>query len=234
MRVEDKYLRQLDLINPKDLIPTVVVGAGTIGSWTTLGLAKMGVKHIEVFDNDRVEWHNLPNQIYEVPDIGHEKVSALKNYIESLYDLDIIGRCINLTNESIIDISEPFIVISAVDSMESRKVIFDKFKDNYRCKFLIDGRVGRDFCMVYTVNMRLFTHPSRYEYTLHDDDMSFIQNEEIRTRFAEVPCTEGAVIDLSFLVSSAVLNRMRNVLSGKQVPFATHIDLTNGYIENEK
>ena len=43
-----KYSRQLDLVMPSDLnFPILIVGAGGIGSWATLALAKMGCSNIQ-------------------------------------------------------------------------------------------------------------------------------------------------------------------------------------------
>ena len=60
-----KYWRQLDIVNIDKLqVPIIVVGAGAIGSFVTLALAKMGCGNITSYDMDTVEEHNLPNQFY--------------------------------------------------------------------------------------------------------------------------------------------------------------------------
>ena len=43
--------------------PIVVAGCGTIGSWVTLSLCKMGFRRVTVVDFDRTAPHNLPAQM---------------------------------------------------------------------------------------------------------------------------------------------------------------------------
>ena len=60
------FKRQLTLFDPslyKD-VPVVVVGVGGIGSGVLMGLAKMGVSNITVYEDDLIERHNIPNQFY--------------------------------------------------------------------------------------------------------------------------------------------------------------------------
>ena len=59
-----RYWRQTDIVDADRLaeLPVTVIGAGATGSFITLALAKMGVRHITVYDDDTVEEHNLPNQ----------------------------------------------------------------------------------------------------------------------------------------------------------------------------
>jgi tRNA A37 threonylcarbamoyladenosine dehydratase len=76
--VTNKYLtRQSDLI-PEAILstPITVVGAGAIGSFTVLTLAKMGFNNITVFDDDEIDFVNINNQFYRISDIGKKKVDA--------------------------------------------------------------------------------------------------------------------------------------------------------------
>ena len=59
------FLRQLDIADPsrfKDK-PITVVGAGGIGAATVVALAKTGFENITVYDFDKIEDHNFPNQL---------------------------------------------------------------------------------------------------------------------------------------------------------------------------
>ena len=80
-----KYSRQLDFVKPSELdIPIWIIGAGGIGSWTTLALSKMGCNNLVVFDHDKVELHNTPSQLYTSDQIGQMKTAALKETILKL------------------------------------------------------------------------------------------------------------------------------------------------------
>ena len=63
--------RQLDLI-PIAVLGTriTIIGAGAVGGWTSLALAKMGFSNITVFDYDVVEVENLNCQLYGPKHLG--------------------------------------------------------------------------------------------------------------------------------------------------------------------
>jgi molybdopterin/thiamine biosynthesis adenylyltransferase len=118
----EQLTRQLDII-PVDVLgePITIIGAGAIGSFTALSLVKMGFGNIRVFDFDTVDVVNLNSQFYRFKDIGKLKVRALADLIHEFTDVRIEA------------IGKPYtggvfagIVISAVDSMQIRKLIWDE------------------------------------------------------------------------------------------------------------
>lgn len=58
----------------------LIAGCG-LGSSTTICAARMGFSHFTLVDGDVVDMHNLNRQFFDVEDIGHPKVSALKKHI---------------------------------------------------------------------------------------------------------------------------------------------------------
>ena len=80
MRID--YWRQLDIFDPmKFNAPVVIIGAGALGGWVANVLTKSGVRDLTVYDFDKVEEHNLPNQPYGIVDIGKLKVIALQELV---------------------------------------------------------------------------------------------------------------------------------------------------------
>lgn len=55
----------------------IVIGAGTLGSASALGLAQAGVGHFKVIDFDRVDTPNLSRHVCDVSDLGRLKAVAL-------------------------------------------------------------------------------------------------------------------------------------------------------------
>ena len=110
----------------KEEINTLVGGAGGIGSWLTILLARAGFTPI-VYDFDRIEEHNLAGQMYSRTDaIANKlKVQALKENCKSFADTDI-----NIMAEKITDktMSHNY-VFSAFDNMQARKDIFEGWKN---------------------------------------------------------------------------------------------------------
>ena len=134
--MSERYTRQLDIINQSELnFPIHVIGAGGIGSWTTLLIAKMGCPDIHVYDDDIVEEHNVASQFFKQDQLNMNKVSALAiNVIEQ--------TGINIKPKQKIDeerITEGLIIIT-IDSMSERIRLANIYKDIPL--YIIDGRMG--------------------------------------------------------------------------------------------
>ena len=114
-----------------------VIGAGNIGSHTTLALARMGIAHLEVFDADIVELHNLASQAYNVTDIDKPKVLALGEQVAAVAP---DGCDYTAHNEWYTDQVTNTIVVVAVDSLAERRAIGENLRG--RCVHIIDGRMG--------------------------------------------------------------------------------------------
>jgi molybdopterin-synthase adenylyltransferase len=62
-----------------------VVGAGSTGGFIGEGLARTGIRHVRVFDFDKVGEHNLDRLCYALPaDVGRLKVSVLADRMRSI------------------------------------------------------------------------------------------------------------------------------------------------------
>jgi len=128
------YTRQAGFFNPeKQRINLRIFGAGSVGSFLTLTLAKLGFNDISVFDFDKIEPHNLPNQFYRYKDLGKPKVEALKEIIKEFSDCDISIINEKITQENCshlilgrVDLSS--MVILCFDNLESRRIIYNQLK----------------------------------------------------------------------------------------------------------
>jgi molybdopterin/thiamine biosynthesis adenylyltransferase len=161
--VTNKYLtRQSDLI-PESILstPITVVGAGAIGSFTVLTLAKMGFNNITVFDDDEIDFVNINNQFYRISDIGKKKVDAL-------YDLvsDFTGIAIKPKAERANGFFMDKIVISAVDSMDSRKQVYNMFGG----ALLVDPRMAIEYASIRTYMPLAGDKPTDYTNSLFNDN----------------------------------------------------------------
>jgi molybdopterin/thiamine biosynthesis adenylyltransferase len=161
MTTVNKYLtRQYDLI-PENILttPIFVIGAGAIGSMTVLTLAKMGFNNIFVYDDDIVDFVNINNQFYRISDIGKLKVVALYSLVKDFTGVEIVP--INARAKDMM----AGIVISAVDSMESRKQIFELFCGS----LLIDPRMAIEYASIRTFMPRKGDTPKDYTQSLYSD-----------------------------------------------------------------
>ena len=120
----NRFWRQLDICSPEKLtFPITVIGAGAIGSATVLTLTKMGCSNVTVYDEDVLSEHNIPNQMALVQYVGSPKVDALAHLVESLSEVKIRPLSSNYRGQRL-----EGVVISAVDSMSARKMIWSSVK----------------------------------------------------------------------------------------------------------
>ena len=195
------YTRQADLVDSRIFeTPITVIGAGGIGSFTTLALAKMGFQEIYVFDPDKVEGHNLPNQFYCTMDIGSYKVTSLACIVKDFTGVSI------LPTTTIWDKSLPLpigVVISAVDTMKVRSELYNALNAT-KC-ILIDGRMGGHQLEVRTCNMGKVEDKKMYKKTLWKDSET-----------SPLPCTQKAVMYNVLMIASLIANQCRLTLEHKK------------------
>lgn len=196
--------RQLDILPPeKTEIPITVIGAGAIGSFTVLALAKMGFEMIQVFDNDEIEVENMNCQFYRFKDIGKPKVIALKELVKEFTNVEIDAR-----HELYERGSFKGIVISAVDSMKARKLIWDNHKElSPATKFIIDPRMGAETAMLYAMNPMSVKDIVSYEKTLYSDDNA--EHER---------CTAKATMYTACMLSGLVAKTVKDIVTNGNYP----------------
>jgi len=123
-------------------VPVLIGGAGGIGSWLSVLLARQDLD-LYIYDFDSLELSNLSGQMYYSTQVGSTKVEALSDNI-----FNFTGNNCTVYNERYDEnsMANP-IVFSAFDNMKARKVMFEKWLElalseryiNKACVF-IDGR----------------------------------------------------------------------------------------------
>lgn len=209
---DNRHIRQSGLVDESILnTPITIVGAGAIGSFVALALAKCGFHSMTVLDPDTIEEHNISNQFYPLGNIGENKVTALRSMLRQFEDIDIV------THPDIyrgIEGGLKGIVISAVDNMATRKQLYEECRRNPNVKAYIDGRMGGNQLEVYTVEPKNAQSKKYYKSILWSDDEA-----------SETRCTEKAVIYNVLTIASWIVNQTRLVLSDKPYDYALVLDL---------
>ena len=147
--MENKYIRQQELVDQERLanLKVTIIGCGAVGSFTALSLCKMGVRQLTLIDPDTVSVENLPNQFYREEDLGKKKVAACAEMLQQ-FDSEI--QVNTLARPFIKQKLDSDIVISAVDSMDVRKRIWNSIVSHRKVKLLIDPRMAAHVIQVYT------------------------------------------------------------------------------------
>jgi hypothetical protein len=139
-----------------------IIGVGSVGSMAAFILLKMGFYNTRVFDADKVEEHNLGNQIYPDELVGTNKALALAKEMtrHGIKRLDAVPE--NFGVQNLI----PGVVVSAVDSKEARREIWRSVKTDPGVELYIDSRMGLEQAKVYAINPQKRQMVEWYERSL--------------------------------------------------------------------
>ena len=198
-----ELLRQLDLVSPDALeTPIHIVGCGGIGSFAALALAKLGCSHLHLYDDDGVEEHNVPNQLFRLADVGRPKVEALSEILEAFTGTHPRPHLQRVEMERL-----QGIVVSGVDSMATRKNLWWKaVRHRAGIPLYLDGRLGAEVCRLYAIRPADPDDIRCYEHTLYDD-----------TQAAPVSCTAAAIIYTGFAIASLIADQVKKFATGEPV-----------------
>ena len=117
--------------------PVHVIGVGAIGSHVAEQLVRMGITHIAIWDFDKVEDKNIPNQLYTFRDVGMDKVDALKRHLLDINpDLNLRTRGRWYPTDTLNGY-----VFMCVDTIDVRKQIVEACEYNTHCLGLFDFRM---------------------------------------------------------------------------------------------
>ena len=220
MRLEDdRFRNQAGLLDPEKLAATsfLVIGAGAIGSFYVMTLAKMGAKHIAVMDHDKLEDHNLANQMFPEYLIGKPKVEALSEVCDtfgSMRPTQYNGDFDESTGARI-DLGIFDVIVSCVDNMDVRKTIYSAVKHRTSGLF-IEGRMGAQVYRAYAVKLGNKAEMDYYEKEWYP------QSEATPDR-----CTQKSIIYTVLQVVGAMLSMTKRYLAEETVPVEVIYDCLN-------
>ena len=196
-------LRSFDILASDVLVKRVhIVGAGAVGSFTALTLAKMGFSDITVYDFDDVEPENVGCQLYGPWHRGVAKVEALFDIVKSLTGTEIKALKTKLEEPP----ADADIFVTAVDNMEVRTQLFVTGQEmGFSPELYIDPRMGAEIATIFTV--RRGQDVKGYRKTLISDDDAV--NE---------PCTAKATAYCALLLSGMIARVIKGFLMKEPYP----------------
>ncbi len=198
-----ELLRQLDLVRPETLeTPVHLIGCGGIGSFVALALGKLGCPHLHLYDDDRIEEHNVPNQLFRIGDVGRAKVEALSEILEAFTGTRAATHRRRVEGERL-----QGLVVSGVDSMAARKTLWQKtVRHRAGIPLYLDGRLGAEVCRLYAIRPADPDDIRCYEQSLYDDSQAL-----------PLSCTAGAIIYGGFAMGSLVAAQVKKFVMGEVV-----------------
>lgn len=192
-------------------------GAGTIGTWLSLLIARTGDHTLHIFDDDTVEVHNMAGQLFRKSDIGKKKVDAIKELITDLTDHDddtIFAIDTRITDETVVN---P-VCMSCFDSMKARKDMFTAWGKLEDRELFIDGRMSIENYEIYTVRKG---EEDSYLETLFDDST-------IPPQICSLKSTSHVGALIGGKMTSVLMNHLANMRIGmdlRTLPFMIREDL---------
>lgn len=117
-----------------------IIGCGAVGSTIAENLCRFGVTQMTLWDFDTVEAHNVANQMFRGVDIGKLKVDALAEMLTEINP--DIKRDLKLMPEGWHGQRLSGYVFLAVDSIDLRREIAEKFKGSPYIKAMFDFRMA--------------------------------------------------------------------------------------------
>jgi molybdopterin/thiamine biosynthesis adenylyltransferase len=202
------FHRQLDVIDQPRLArtPITVIGAGAVGSFTVLALAKSGAERITVWDDDRVEPHNLPNQWFRLSDVGQLKVEALRQLVFDMTGVQILTVPERFTGEPATEVT-----ICAVDSMDTRVALWRELHP--RPSLYVDARMGAEVGTVKCVGL----YGAWYEETLYPSSEAL-----------HAPCTARATMYCASGLAAFIASQVAQYASDRPTRPELTVDFRNG------
>lgn len=197
-------MRQKDLFDPvNQKYKVVILGAGSLGSFIALNLAKLGFNDLTVYDFDKVEEHNIPNQFYRLDDVGKMKTEALKEIIKQFTNIDIKICNEKVTKKTQLPVDLDNIFVVTFDTLEARKMAYELLKD-YNFKVL-DVRAGGEEYNIQTIS------------TGEEEDLKKWEKSFDITP-TELPCGARSIIYTNLSVASEVCNIIKKINNDEEYP----------------
>lgn len=125
-----------------------IVGIGGIGSNLAYSLARTGILELTLYDNDKVELVNLAGQLYPRTEVSNYKSYALRTFLNMYTNCFVRART---TRFDMYSKPDP-VTFTGLDSMASRKEVFDTWYTKYqgqKYSLFVDGRLSFDTIQIF-------------------------------------------------------------------------------------
>lgn len=117
-----------------------ILGCGSVGSTVAENLARYGITKFNLYDFDKVEPHNIVNQMFVQEDIGRKKVDAVADIITRINP--DAAKDIKLFDQGFTGQRLSGYVFLCVDNIDLRREIAEANKTNVNIKAMFDFRTG--------------------------------------------------------------------------------------------
>ena len=194
-----------------------IIGCGSVGSTIAENLARCGVTKMTLWDFDRVEPHNICNQMFRQQDVGKLKVEALKDILTGI-NPDIVDE-LELKPDGWQGKLLSRYIFLAVDSIELRRKFVEAHMDSPYVKAVFDFRTLLESAQHYAADWE--------DYKMKQDLLKSMQfsHEEAKAETPVSACgvTLGVATTVRLVCALGVDNYI-NFVKGKGIKKLILID----------
>ena len=191
------FLRHGAFFGPEDSQERTlnIIGVGATGSWVGYLAAKMGWQNFQIWDADTVESHNLPNQIYDISQVGMLKTEAFK---QKLLEFNPMVQ-VQIHNEFYISEKhrndlEDYVFVG-VDTLFARKDIMQGMKSHLLVENVLESRMGFQHAEINSIDPAF---PSQiHEY------LSLLKTDK---EVEESACNARIITTLTCVIASSIVH----------------------------
>lgn len=197
----------------------VLGGAGGIGSWVALALARCG-HELYVYDMDSFDINNMGGQFCTEEGIGKLKTTELQKNIKAF-----TGGNINTFSKFDEGSFVTPITIAAFDNMEARRIMFDKWKEQENRELFIDARMTAEYFEVYAIQKGM---EDKYEEV-------WFPSSEANVLPCSFKSTTHNAMGIAWILTGTLNNFLSNDPSGMRlVPFSQKMNIALMMFETEE
>lgn len=185
-----------------------IIGCGSVGSTLAENLARFGITKFVLYDFDKVEAHNIANQMFTQKDVGKLKVEAVA---DMLYDINPeIKKDIKIVKRGYVGQTLSGYVFLAVDNIDLRREICEKHKNSKYVKAIFDFRTRLTDAQHFAAD---WSDEAQKQSLLNS--MSFTHEEAVKeTPVSACNVTLGVCTTVRLIVAEGVNNFINFVKDG--------------------
>ena len=216
--------KSYDVFKPEEHKDRIhIIGCGSVGATVAEMLARLGLKRFVLWDFDRVESHNIANQIFVADQIGRPKIEALADIIMSINpEIQEIEMMPEGWNGENLD----GYVFMCVDSITTRKEIVKKNKLNRNIIAIFDFRTGLTDAQHFAANWGNAEQRNNFIAT-----MNFTDEDAKKATPVSACNTELSVCPTIRIISAYGVANFMNVWNGKPIKTIVLMDAFNMTLE---
>lgn len=209
-----------EFFNPADVKERIhIVGCGSVGSTVAENLARIGLEKFTLWDFDKVEQHNIANQMFTNEHVGRSKAECLQEILQKINP--DIAKCTKIETKGWNGQTMSGYIFLCVDNIEVRKKIVEQHKNNFTVKGVFDFRTMLTEAEHYAAD---WNDLSMKENLLNS--MDFKHEEAEKTAPVSACGTTLGVVTTVRLVSALGVNNFISFVKGEGIK---KLILVNGF-----